>query len=247
MGADKGGDRPYELVYWPFLQGRGEFVRLVLEDAGVAYVDVAREPEGHGGGVEAVRDAGGAGTGALTPFAPPVLRAGARVIGQTALICGWLGERHGLAPADEAGRLAARQLMLTILDVVDEAHDTHHPIAASLYFEDQRDAAIAAGRIFSGERLAQWLAYFEGVAPPEADWLLGAQASYADLALFQLVEGLEYAFPNAMRRLAPQAVRVHAIRERVRRRPRIAAYLASPRRIPFNEAGVFRHYPELDP
>jgi hypothetical protein len=37
-----------------------------------------------------------------------------------------------------------------------------------------------------------------------------------------------------------------ALRERVRELPRIAAYLASGRRMPFNQDGIFRRYPELD-
>jgi len=236
----------YELVYWPFLQGRGEFVRLVLEDAGAPYVDVARLPQSQGGGVQAVLDMRRDAAPGLRAFAPPYLRAGDVVLGQTAVICDWLAARHGLAGANEVQRLAARQLMLTILDVVDEAHDTHHPVASSLYFEDQRDAAIAAARAFTRERLPEWLDYFETIAPRGGHWLLGDRASYVDLALFQLVEGLEYAFPAAMARHASRAPAVLAVRDRVRARPRIASYLDSPRRLPFNEDGVFRHYPELD-
>ena len=40
----------YELHYWPRIQGRGEFVRLALEQAGAEYVDVARGPKSSGGG-----------------------------------------------------------------------------------------------------------------------------------------------------------------------------------------------------
>ena len=245
MTAAHKGDARYELIYWPFLQGRGEFVRLVLEEAGADYVDLARLPESDGGGVQAVlalRDGAGARHAA---FAPPYLRAGDLVIGQTAVICDWLGERHGLAGDGEAARLASRQLLLTVLDAVDEAHDTHHPVAAGLFYEDQKDAARDAARAFTGERLAQWLAYFDECASA-GGWLAGDALTVADLALFQLVEGLEYAFPRAMARVAPDAPAVLAIRDRVRERPRIAAYLASDRRIPFNEDGIFRHYPELD-
>ena len=210
MTAAPTGDARYELIYWPFLQGRGEFVRLVLEEAGADYVDLARLPEADGGGVQAVLALRDEAAARHAAFAPP-----------------------------------SRQLLLTVLDAVDEAHDTHHPVAAGLFYEDQKDAARDAARAFTGERLAQWLAYFEECASAGA-WLAGDALTVADLALFQLVEGLEYAFPRAMARVAPDAPAVLAIRDRVRERPRIAAYLASDRRIPFNEDGIFRHYPELD-
>jgi len=246
MSASHAGNGRYELVYWPFLQGRGEFVRLVLEEAGAEYVDVARLPEAQGGGVQAVLALREEAAANRLAFAPPYLRAGALVIGQTAVICDWLAVRHGLAGDDDVSALAVRQLLLTILDVVDEAHDVHHPIASALYYEDQKAAALEAARAFTGERLGEWLAYLDEVASGNADWLAGDALSVADLALFQLVEGLAYAFPNAMVRLAPDAPAVLAIRDRVRERPRIADYLASDRRISFNEDGIFRHYPELD-
>ncbi len=236
----------YELFYWPFLPGRGEFVRLVLEDAGVPYDDVARRPEADGGGVAAVvamRSPPGRGGG---PFAPPVLRVDGRVIGQTAVICAFLGERFDLAPPAEAGRLVARQHLLTVLDVVAEVHDTHHPVTASWTYEAQRAEAAAAARAFVDVRLRQWLDYFERVLVDGGRWLCGAQPSYADLALFQLIEGLHYAFPRAMAALAGEAPHVGEVRARVAARARIAEYLASARRIPFNEDGIFRHYPELD-
>ena len=70
--------------------------------------------------------------------------------------------------------------------------------------------------------------------------------TYADLSLFQMLEGLRYAFPNAMKRQEKKMPRALALLERVARRPRIAAYFASKRRIPFNEQGIFRYYKELD-
>lgn len=240
------GER-YRLYYWPMLQGRGEFVRLVLEEAGAAYVDVARLPEADGGGVAALERVRAGGLPGPLPYAPPVLQHGRRVVAQTAVICDYLGTRHGLVPDDEDGRLAVRQHLLTVLDVVDEAHDTHHPVAVTRTFEEQREAAIEAAQVFVSERLGGWLDYFErAVARAGGDWLAGGRLSTADLALFQLVEGLHYAFPAAMRALGPAAARVHALRDRVRARPNVAAYLASARRIAFNEDGIFRHYPELD-
>ncbi len=232
----------YELYYWPEIQGRGEFVRLALEDAGAAYVDVARRS----GAGAMVRLLDGS-TVARPPFAPPYLRAGKLVIGQTANILLYLGARHGLAPAAEAGRLWVNQLQLTIADFVDEAHDTHHPIASGLYYEDQRKEAKRRTADFLATRVPKYLGHFETVlerAP--GNYLAGARVSYADLSLFQMVEGLRYAFPRAMMRIGRRYPHVAALRDRIAARPRLAAYLSSKRRIPFNEMGIFRHYPELD-
>ncbi|MBV8739647.1 MAG: glutathione S-transferase [Alphaproteobacteria bacterium] len=235
----------YELYYWSGIQGRGEFVRLALEEAGADYADVARQP---GGEAEMMRlmqsDA------AVHPsFAPPFLKAGDLVIGQTANILLYLGEQLGLAPRDEAGRLWAHQLQLTIADCVDETHDTHHPIASSLYYEDQRAEARARSADFRRTRMPKYLGYFEKVLARNASGsghLLGADLSYPDLSLFQLVAGLRYAFPVRMAALASQYPRVAALHDQVAARPRIDAYLASDRRLRFNEHGIFRHYPELD-
>ena len=237
---------PYELYYWPEIQGRGEFVRLALEDAGAEYVDVARE-RGRGKGVEAMLRLMDARSGARPPFAPPFLRAGELVIGQTANILLFLGRKHGLAPANEAGRLWAHQLQLTVADLVDEAHDTHHPIASSLYYEDQKREAKRRTEDFLERRVPKYLGYFERLLEKSGgSWLLGRKLSYCDLSLFQVVAGLQYAFPRAMAGEAKAHPRVIAAAERVKERPRIAAYLSSRRRIPFNEMGIFRHYPELD-
>jgi len=238
---------PYELHYWPSIQGRGEFVRLALEDADIAYVDVARQP-GTKGLPAMLRLLDGKDV-VQPPFAPPFLRAGKLLIGQTANILLFLGSRHGLAPRTEAGRLWTHQLQLTIADAVNEVHDTHHPIASGLYYEDQRQEARRRAADFIASRTPKYLGYFEQVLArnPRGDkYLVGARPTYADLSLFQLVAGLRYAFPRAMARLEQHQRLVIALHERVAARPRIAAYLASERRIPFNEEGIFRHYPELD-
>jgi glutathione S-transferase len=235
----------FEFYYWAGIQGRGEFVRLALEEAGTEYTDVARQA---GGEAAMMRLLAGKEAGHL-PFAPPFLKAGELVIAQTANILLYLGAHRGLAPADEAGRLWAHQLQLTIADLVDEVHDTHHPIASSLYYEDQREAARARAADFLKSRAPKYLGYFERVLGRNAAGpahLVGAELSYPDLSLFQIVAGLRYAFPRAMVRLEPNYPRTVALHEQVAARPRISAYLASDRRIPFNEHGIFRHYPELD-
>lgn len=233
----------YQLYYWPTIQGRGEFVRLALEEAGVAYVDVARKKKGVEAMV-ALMEADG------TPsYAPPFLKAGALTIGQTANILLFLGAHHGLAPRAEAGRLWAHQLQLTIADLVNEVHDTHHPIATTLYYEDQKKEAKRRAADFIAHRIPKYVTYFERVLTTpgrRGHFMLGARLSYVDLSLFQVIEGLRYAFPNAMRRIEPGYPALVALHDRVALRPNIAAYLASKRRIPFNEDGIFRHYPELD-
>jgi len=209
----------YRLYYWPGIQGRGEFVRLALEDAGAKYVN--RDPESR-----------------YKAFAPPYLKAGKLVIGQTANILLYLGPRLGLAPKDEAKRLWLHQQQLTIADWVTEVHDTHHPIGSSLYYEEQKREAKRRSEDFLARRLPKFLAHFEATA--------GGAFSYVDLSLFQMIEGLRYAFPNAMKRIEHRYRRVLAVHGKVRQRPRIAAYLSSARRIAFNQHGIFRRYPELD-
>jgi glutathione S-transferase len=235
----------YELYYWPAIQGRGEFVRLALEEAGAEYIDVAR---GRGGVVTLQQLMEGAAT-AHPPFAPPFLKDGEVLIAQTANILLYLGRRLGLAPRDEAGRLWANQLQLTIADVVDEAHDTHHPIASGLYYEDQQAEARRRAADFIANRIPKYLGYFERVLGRKAQdnrYLVGRRISYCDLSLFQLVAGLRYAFPRAMARLEPRFPRIIELHDRIASRPRVDAYLKSARRIAFNEHGIFRHYPELD-
>jgi glutathione S-transferase len=235
----------YELYYWPGIQGRGEFVRLALEEAGAEYDDVARGS----GGMAAMQRLMNGAAGAYPPFAPPFLKDGEVLIAQTANILLYLGRRLGLAPRDEAGRLWAHQLQLTIADIVDEVHETHHPIASSLYYEDQRAEAQRRAADFIANRIPKYLGYFERVLERNSGGdghLVGRRPSYCDLSLFQLVAGLRYAFPQAMTRLEPNFPRISNLHDRVAARPRLAAYLKSPRRIAFNEQGVFRHYPELD-
>lgn len=239
----------YELYYWPSIQGRGEFVRLALEAMDIAYVDVARRPNAAKGGVPALLRLLDGKTVEHPPFAPPFLKAGDQLIGQTANILLYLGIHHALAPTDEAGRLWTHQLQLTIADLVDEIHDTHHPIGANFYYEEQRDEARRCAADFLAARAPKYLGYFEQVLmrnPAGPAHLVGSGLTYADLSLYQVVEGLRYAFPRAMSRLETAHPRLVALHDRIAELPRIAAYLASDRRIAFNEQGIFRHYPELD-
>jgi len=236
----------YELFYWPGIPGRGEFPRLVLEAAGADYVDVARRPESEGGGIPALvallED-----TGQTPGFAVPMLRHGELVISQSANLCRYLGERHGLAPEDEAGRLHAMQLQLTVNDLADEAHDTHHPIASALYYEEQQDAARDRAAHFREARMPKYLGYFERVLEQNGGaHLVGDAVSYVDLSVFQVMRGLAYAFPERFATVSRETPGLLELADRVEALPKIAAYLASERRLDFNEMGVFRRYPELD-
>ena len=232
----------YELYYWPSIQGRGEFVRLALEDAGADYIDVARES-----GTASMMAMMSGGETTTPPFAPPFLKAGKLVIGQTANILLYLGSRHGLAPKTDAGRLWLHQLQLTIADFVLEIHDTHHPLGPTLYYEDQRTPAKKRTAEFWAERVPKYLGYFESILRQRKQaYVTGRKVTYVDLSLFQIIAGLRYAFPkhmDAYERHIPALVELH---DRVAARPNIEAYLASDRRIPFNEDGIFRHYKALD-
>jgi glutathione S-transferase len=232
----------YELYYWPEIQGRGEFVRLALEEAGADYVDVARRRSSGADAMMRMMD-----RGTRPPYAPPFLKAGKLVIAQSALILHYLGPRLRLVPRSEADRLWAHQLQLTITDLVKEIHDTHHPISTALYYEDQKPAAKRYTQEFWHQRVPKLLGYFEDLLEKtRGPYVFGRKVSYVDLSLFQIVDGLRYAFPKRMKRFEKQIPHLVALHDRVAERPRIAAYLQSERRIPFNEWGIFRAYKELD-
>jgi glutathione S-transferase len=236
----------YELYYWPTVQGRGEFVRLALEEAGAEYVDVARKRT-KSGGVPAMMTILDGTRVKRPPYAPPFLKAGKLIIGQTANILLYLGARLGLAPRDEAGRLWTHQLQLTISDLVVEIHDTHHPVSGYLYFEEQRAAARRRTTDFWKYRAPKFLRYFERVLERGGgNYVLGRKLTYVDLSLFQIIEGLRYAFPQRMKRMEKKVPRLVALHDRVAERPRIAAYLASERRIAFSQWGIYRYFKELD-
>lgn len=239
----------YELHYWPTIQGRGEFVRLALEAAGAPYIDVARGDEGAGQGLQAMMGRLQDDTEIHPPFAPPFLKDGGVLVGQTAAILQYLAPQLKLVARSEPARVWTQQIQLTIADMVSEAHDTHHPVGAGLYYEDQKPEALRRAKEFCAVRLPKFLSWFESILlrnPAGPRHLVGGKLSYADLSLFQLVEGLTYAFPKATQgqlSKTPGVVQLHA---RVAAGAKVSAYLRSPRRLPFNEEGLFRRYPELD-
>jgi glutathione S-transferase len=238
----------YQLYYWDGIQGRGEFVRLSLEEAGADYVDMTRQA-GSGKGMRGMMAILNSRTEAQIPFAPPFLRDGDLIISHVANILLYLGPRLGLAPKDENLKYVANGLQLTITDLVAEVHDTHHPIAGSKYYEDQKSEAKARATGFIKERLPKFLGYFERVLeqnPDGAGHSVGDSLTYVDLSLFQIVEGLRYAFPRSMKSRENDYPALIALHDRVAKRPNIAAYLKSDRRLAFNEDGIFRHYPELE-
>lgn len=235
----------YELYYWPSIQGRGEFVRLALEYAGAPYVDVARSEKS--GGVGAMMKIMNERKNAVFPFAPPFLKNGKFLIAQTANILFYLGPRLGLAPKNEETRLTIHQHELTISDLVVEAHDTHHPLSGSLYYEDQKPEAKVRSKKFITERIPKYLSYFEdALVKNGGKHLVGTKMTYVDLSTFQVVAGLTYAFPKAMKKIGKKFPKVLALHERVATEKKLSDYFLSGRRIPFNEDGIFRHYPELD-
>jgi len=233
----------YELYYWPTIQGRGEFVRLALEATGASYVDVARLP----GGMAAMEKILKGGLPGPLPFAVPLLRDGDRIVSHVAFILAYLGPPLGLAPEDADGRAEALEIQLTITDLLAETHDTHHPISSGLYYEDQKAAAKARAAAFVTVRIPKYLGWLERVLVRNGgEFMVGKRTSYVDLSAFQVVAGLTYAFPNAMARMRPRISGLLALHGRVEASPRLAAYLASSRRLPFSEEGIFRHYAELD-
>jgi glutathione S-transferase len=240
--------KPYELFYWPGIPGRGEYVRLALEEARAPYIDVVRERESGMDEMLALMDASEV---ARPSFAPPFLRDGRTIVGQTAAILFYLGPRLSLAPRAEAAALWTHQLQLTIADLVNEAHDVHHPVGMGLYYEDQKRESARRAEEFRTARIPKFLDWFEAIlaangATKAKPHLVGKSLTYADLSLFHTVDGLKYAFPKATGRLLKSRPLVSSLHAAVKNRPRIKAYMASDRRQPFNEDGIFRHYPELD-
>jgi glutathione S-transferase len=239
----------YELHYWPTIQGRGEFVRLALEAAGAPYIDIARGAEDAGQGLPAMLRVMKDRQVQRPPFAPPFLKDGEVLVGQTAAILQYLGPLLKLVPRNMQLQVWTQQIQLTIADMVTEAHDTHHPIDTGLYYEDQQPEALRRAQAFCSTRMPKFLQWFEQIIvrnPAGQRHLVGGKLSYADLSLFQLVEGLRYAFPKAAASVLAKTPNVVQLHDRVAALPKVAAYLRSERRIQFNEQGIFRCYPALD-
>jgi len=239
----------YELHYWPTIQGRGEFVRLALEAAGAPYIDVARGEESAVRGTPAMHRCMHDPALVHPPFAPPFLKDGAITVGQTAAILQYLAPTCKLVARSEQARVWTHQIQLTIADMVHEAHNTHHPVGTGLYYEDQKPEALRSAQQFCSERMPKYLQWFETIIvrnPAGPRHLVAGKLSYADLSLFQLVEGLRYAFPTAAAAALARTPGVVQLHDRVAALPKVAAYLRSERRIAFNEEGIFRRYPELD-
>lgn len=239
----------YELYYWPGIQGRGEYVRLALEEAGADYVDIALVPPEKGGGVPALQRLLQDENIERPPFAVPFLKAGRRLVGQTANILQFLGGRLNLAPRDPGGKLWTQQLQLTIADFIVEIHDTHHPLGGDLYYEQQKAAAKRRTQQFLANRMPKFLDYFERVLirnTSPGQWMVGARLTYADLSMAQVIAGLRYAFPKASSQALRSRPRLVLLHDAVFGRPRLRRYLASGRRVKFNDDDIFRHYPELD-
>ena len=238
----------YGLHYWPTIQGRGEFVRFALEYAGIRYIDVARDPRQRrwrGGTARVTCGRRSTSSGVCAALSATV----DMVIGQTFQhsSCFWDRIMRSRRSMRRAGG-GTHQLQLTLADFVAEVHDTHHPIGVGLYFEDQRAEAGRRARV-SRRACAEIprLLRARGRGNPAGSGLLvGQDVTYADLSLFQVVAGLRYAFPKMMAKIGPIAA-ARRIARSIADEPRIASYLASSRRIAFNEEGIFRHYAELDP
>lgn len=179
-------------------------------------------------------------------FAPPILkdREAGIELSQTALICAYLAENHGLVPPESRLRWHARMVATTLMDAVSEVHDTHHPISVALTYEDQSNEAKKAAEIFRSQRLPEWLQYFERLSKRNGGHLVGSELTYVDLMLHQLLQGLRFAFPEAMTR--QKIPRLRKLDDEVAGLEPLQRYWTSERSLPFNQDGIFRRYPELD-
>ncbi|EUC40760.1 hypothetical protein COCMIDRAFT_9410 [Bipolaris oryzae ATCC 44560] len=247
---------PYELLYWPGIPGRGEFIRLAFEAAGVSYKDPANEPDGPGAKVVASLTSGADGNPPV--FAPPALKVPGEgkdgaplLIYQTPAILSYLGDRLGLAGEDEVDKMTALSHTLTALDLNNETHDTHHPVAVAQYYEDQKDEALKKATDFRENRIPKFFSFFERVlkaneAQGEGKFLVGSKLTYADTTLWHVLSGLKFAYPNELKvREKDYPLLFGSFYESVAQAKGVKEYLESDRRLPFS-MGIFRHYPELD-
>ncbi|QIW96113.1 hypothetical protein AMS68_001631 [Peltaster fructicola] len=250
----------YELLYHPQIPGRGEFIRLAFEAVGVSYTDVANDKKDGYSEVQSIcmNDEINSSDGNPPILAPPALRvpgAGpdgtALILAQTPNILFYLGEKLGLVSTAEADKYHTYQLVLTALDLNNEIHDSHHPIAPSAYYEDQSAEALKKAADVRNARLPKFFSYFERSLQHNhtnggGKFLIGGRLSIADTTVWQVLDGAYFAFPNEMAaRKAEYPELLDTFYNSVKQEPHLKQYLASGRRRAYG-MGVFRHYPELD-
>lgn len=233
----------YQLWYWPDIPGRGEFIRLPMEAAGIAYSEPARTAADGLAAVAAYLET----LDQQPAFAVPLLDTGSEQIAQTPNILAFLGEEHGIGPAGAAQRRYLNQLQIDMADFAEEMHSTHHPVSAYLYYEDQKAEAARVAEAFRTDRVGKYLAHFERAArTSDGDWLVGDEWSCGDTSMAQLLDGLCYAFPRRMAILAPEFRKLQTIRRKISALAGIVSYRQSSRWQAFNQEGLLRHYPEHD-
>ena len=245
----------YHLIYWPGIPGRGEHVRLALEQAGAEYTDTAHVEDGIKTVSSQISKENKGDSINPPPLAPPILKHGEYTISQTPNILLYLGTKLGLAPTteeDPVGIYHVNELTLTALDgLSNEPHDVHHPIAVAEYYENQKEEAAKKAKDYRENRLPKFFEYFERVLSGDAskggEYLYGGQLTYADLVLFQTVDGVSFAFPRRVGSLKKSGDydKVFALYDRVKALEKIKAYLESDRSQEYS-MGIYRHYPELD-
>lgn len=192
------------------------------------------------------------------PFAPPALRIPGEgpdgkplLIYQTPSILSYLGDKLDLAGSNEAEKSWILSHTLTALDLNNEAHDTHHPIAVAKYYEEQKEESLKKSTDFREARIPKFLGYFERVLKGNEEqgkgkYLVGSKLSFADTTLWHVLSGLLFAFPKEMEaRKAEFELLFGTFYNSVKEASGVKEYLASGKRKPFS-MGVFRHYPELD-
>ena len=251
---------PYELLYWPEIPGRGEFIRLAFEATGTSYKDVANESKD---GINAVLAAKADdltidSDGNPPAFAPPALRilgegkeGKTLVLYQTPAILSYLGDKLGLAGEDEVEKHWILSHTLTALDLNNEAHDTHHPVAVAKYYEDQKEEALKKATDFRENRLPKFFSFFERVLKGndengQGKYLVGSKLSYADTTVWHVLNGLKFAFPKELEAREKEFPTLFGtFYPSVQEQSGLKDYLSSDRRKPYS-MGIFRHYPELD-